>query len=245
MKIVSVNIEKKKHLGRLLPFLQREEPYVVCVQEVMEDTVSFLSEALGLHVSFVPLVRLEEWDTEVNGGVMGIALLTKLPHRIRDVFFYESDPRIRTITRNTALKDLHVLFPRAVMIGDCSSGVSERSVTVATTHFTYTPDGSTDQFQKKALSTLLAHLMPYKNLIFTGDFNIPRPNELYYAIAEQFRDNIPKEIVSSLDPVLHRKNGLKKMVDYFWTKGDYRASNVHLISGVSDHCAVVGEIGWE
>lgn len=211
----------------------------------MEDTVSFLSETLGMHASFAPLVRLEGWGADLDGGVMGIALLTKLPHQIHDVFFYESDPRIRTITQSTSLEDLHTLFPRAVLVGDCISEESERSVAVATTHFTYTPDGMPDEFQRKALNALLGHLQSYNDLVITGDFNIPRPNVLYDILAQHFTDNIPKEIVSSLDPELHRKKGLERMVDYFWTKGDYRAKNVHLVSGVSDHCAVVGEVGWE
>ncbi len=83
---------------------------------------------------------------------------------------------------------------------------------------------------------------PYKDLVFCGDFNIPRPNKYYQQLRSTFTDNVPEQYLSSIDPDLHHIKGLQKMVDYIWTRGVCKVTNVHFKNGVSDHLALIGEI---
>ena len=63
-------------------------------------------------------------------------------------------------------------------------------------------------------------------------------------MANEYRDNIPTTVVTTIDPDLHSYNRaqhgrLAVVVDYLWTTASYRVGTVEIKSGVSDHCAVV------
>ena len=67
-------------------------------------------------------------------------------------------------------------------------------------------------------------------------------NEAFDRIARKYKDNIPKKYKTSLDQNLHRVKGLQYMVDGLFTTPGYKASNVKLVDGVSDHVAIVADI---
>ena len=48
IRLVSLNIERRKHLNRILPFLQEYKPDVVCMQELFEKDVPYFEQALGI-----------------------------------------------------------------------------------------------------------------------------------------------------------------------------------------------------
>ena len=72
--------------------------------------------------------------------------------------------------------------------------------------------------------------------------NAPRGNETFSRLEEKYKDNIPREYKTSIDQNLHKVKGIQFMVDGLFTTPVYKASNVKLVDGISDHMAVVAEI---
>jgi len=238
MKIVSINIEKDAHLERVIDFVQKENPDVVCMQEVMESTFPHLMSEMGMYGTFVPFVTLKNWGDGLDGRVMGIATFSREPHTIAGVHYYQgTEGKLSDLEKGVDICEVHKNIARAVL------AVRAGKCVIGTTHFTYTCDGEPDEAQRKSLERMLKLLEPYENLVLCGDFNIPRPNELYEKLKEEFTDNVPSIYHSSLDSKLHRVPGLERMVDYVWTRGGCEAGEVHFVEGVSDHCAVVTEVG--
>lgn len=242
MKIISVNVERNKHLEKVIPFLEGERADVVCLQEVMESAIPLFAQALRCHATFAPMVTLQGWESDAENCVQGVALLSKIPHSPQGIHYYEGTPNNGyVLKKGTPHEELHAIIPRVLLVCACKDSLG-LEYTIATTHFTYTPDGEPDQWQEESLKNLLHFLTPYQNVTLTGDFNIPRPNRLYREVSTNFVDNIPSDIISTIDPELHRKKGLLRAVDYFWTRGSHKATEVIVKQGVSDHCALVGEV---
>lgn len=90
----------------------------------------------------------------------------------------------------------------------------------------------------------LLELVKNEELVLAGDFNIPRGNKVYKQVTKLFKDNIPAEVESTIDPDLHYRNTkqagtLKLVVDYVFSTPKYLVSDVKVTPGVSDHCAIV------
>ena len=122
--------------------------------------------------------------------------------------------------------------------------------TIGAVNWTWTQDGAVNAKQKEGIARLTAKLEDLE-LVLCGDFNLPRNlpggNEIYQALTAVWKDNIPADVLTSIDPDLHKANKhergrLKWMVDYIWTTPMYKVGKVRVVSGVSDHCAVVCEI---
>ncbi len=241
MKIVSLNVERNKHIPKVLSFLEEENPDVVCLQEVMEKEVEIISNELGLYKSFVAFAFLDKgWEEDANGDKWGVAILSKEKPVSINSCLYKGDGVLKNYTRAKWDENSHKIISRYVLLSEFKN--NDESMFIGTTHFTYTPDGEPDIFQIESLNKLLKITERYENLFLCGDFNIPRGNELYNELKEVFVDNIPVEYDSSLDPELHRIKGLKRMIDYAWSKGCVAVENVSLKCGVSDHCAVLANV---
>ncbi len=243
MKVVNINVERNKHLDKVINFLQKEDADVVCFQEMMDVSVQKVSDALKMKSSFTPFAILQGWSDEccVDGNKWGVAILTKNEHKVLGEKLYQGDGKMRIYENGKWKSSNHDLISRFVLL--VKAYVDENEYVVGTTHFTYTPDGLPDSFQEKSADNLLDSLREYENMILCGDFNVPRKiNKIYKKIKEEFKDNIPLEYDSSLDPKMHRAKGLKRMVDYVWSRGNHVVSNVGLKTGVSDHCAVVADV---
>ena len=74
-----------------------------------------------------------------------------------------------------------------------------------------------------------------------GDFNAPRGRPTWDAIAAKYKDNIPEHYKSSID-AMHRAGALPYLVDGIFTTPGYRADNVELHEGISDHKAITATI---
>ena len=56
LKLVSLNIEKDRHLDRIVPFLSEQMPDVFCAQEVYESSIPVIAEALsGAEYVYAPM----------------------------------------------------------------------------------------------------------------------------------------------------------------------------------------------
>lgn len=241
IKIVSLNIEGRKHLPAVTAFLQRENPEVVCLMEVFEEDLPQILAEIYSHRLFAPNYLLDQTDRVVPGDrKWGIAILSKYPLTNKTTNYY-GDYDQNNLPHAGEDNHAQVLLMAETEIGG-------RIYRVGTTHFTWTYNGLSDERQRRHMANLLKLLSGLGEFILTGDFNIPRlENELYREMAKIYTDNIPQNVVSSIDPDLHYANRevrgkLAFMVDYLWTTKGYKASNVRVECGISDHCGVVAEI---
>ena len=89
-------------------------------------------------------------------------------------------------------------------------------------------------FQTAAVQRL-ADMVRHRSVVLTGDFNAPRGGPIFAAVADVLTDCVPPDIMTSIDPLLHRAGALELMVDGLFSSRDYRVSEVRMHSGLSDH----------
>ncbi|MDO8594202.1 MAG: endonuclease/exonuclease/phosphatase family protein [bacterium] len=236
IKLISLNIEMNKHLDTVIVFLQKEKPDVVCLQEVSEYDFPRLQEVLGMEGRYEPMLRVAgpRPDRALAGGTVGLGLFSRFPSTFV-IEYYSGDvsaiPREQDDNQGARGTLLQAEF-----------FAWEKEYVVGTTHFTWTPNGEASPEQRTDMDNLLSILSKHEQIVFCGDFNAPRGREMWGKIASQYKDNIPPEYISSVDPLLHRAKGLEVMVDGLFSTPEYRVSDVRLVEGVSDHKAVVGTI---
>ncbi len=228
-KIVSINIERHKHFERVVDFLKKENPEIICLMEVCESDVAILAgESYPFRV-YAPNSVMPESE---GVGTTGVAILSKEMMDDYEVFYCGEKTDAHLV--NTEFGG-HT--PTVIL---ATSGTLQ----IGTIHFTWTSNGSVDDKQRHHMEVLLDYLSTKDKLIVCGDFNIPRGNEMYLRLAEKYKDNIPLTIDTTLDPELHRANfeksgKLKYVVDYVWSTPTYEVSEVRVEQGVSDHCGLV------
>lgn len=240
IRFASINIEGHTHINRVVPFLTDYRPDVVCFQELSEVDILTLEKALGMKCIFVPMAIHLAVPKDPNSaiGKTGLGIFSrqeKLSSRAR--WYVGSEDVLPRFARATPRNLINCL----VLSAEFSFGGI--SYTFATTHFTWTPDGNPNDAQREDLKKMLAILHKMSDFVFTGDFNAPRGMEIFDALAAEYKDNVPLAYLSSLDPELHiLKNSKKLMVDGLFTTPEYIATDVKLVSGVSDHMAITALI---
>lgn len=250
MKLISLNIEGTKHLERVLPFLERENADVICLQELFEKDAPGIAERLNMTYVFSPMLlgRYKQANGE-SWEKFGIAIFSRAQISNANSKSYWSPRNELQRFDNTDVHTKHRTERHVLLSGEIPH--EDSLFTVATTHFTWTPDGATDDYQKADAEALLGLLAKMPQVVLCGDFNVPRGyNPIYEKFVEKYTDAIPASYVSSLNLELHRlgkdpvesKNLARFMVDYIFLSSAYRAENVRLESGVSDHMAVVADI---
>jgi endonuclease/exonuclease/phosphatase family metal-dependent hydrolase len=247
LKLISLNIELDRHLDKVIPFLRKESPDAVCLQEVLERDFKKLQDALSMEGDFVAgcIPNIERvgasFESEgtlvvneelVKRGPEGIAFFTNLPARASRVDYYAGDGRevpLWSVGQNRMLVSKTVVK-------------EGKEYTIGATHFTWTPDGKASGEQRRDMKQLLQILARFPDIVFCGDFNAPRGGEIWEELAKNYKDNIPAAYHSSIDPKLHKVRNLERMVDGLFSTPEYRVSDVRLVEGVSDHKAIVGMI---
>lgn len=244
LKLISLNIEEDKHYDLVLGFLHREQPEVVCLQEVPETFLPMLIEQ-GYICSFAPMFT-SKYIAEKT--LIGVAIVSKIPFVKTVNYYYQNQPAIR---QNEMHK--YIIGKSYACLG-AHFTLHGVKYDIFTTHLPVTPHGKADEEQIIATEKMLALLAEKDSHIICGDFNIPRNiNHLYKNITKKYTDEIPLQYKSSLDQNLHRLGNQtlddpifeKYMVDYIFTQSPYKATDVRLEFGVSDHSAVVAIISKE
>ncbi|MFT5850036.1 MAG: exonuclease III [Patiriisocius sp.] len=241
MKLLSLNVEGSKHLERTSVLFKEQMADVVCLQECNEETISVL-KSLGYATHFLPMtLRSGEKNTEE-----GVVLASLHPVTFSTHYYHTPNQTLSVFAK----EDSRNTNRQGLIVGTVS--VNEVAHTIATTHFTWTEDGSTpNQSQVDDIEALLQYTQTLGSHVICGDFNIPRSHSsLYKEITDAYTDQVPQHHKSSMDAQLHRLGSTpgkeiiftNYMVDYILTKGPYGAQNVELIFGVSDHAAVIGNI---
>ncbi|RJQ35145.1 endonuclease/exonuclease/phosphatase family protein [Candidatus Parcubacteria bacterium] len=241
IKLISVNIERDKHLDRVIPFIQSEKPDVLCLQEVCQKDLPLFRKLMGDQFRFSRARR----DTEDDASINGEAVFSRLP--VREWFYYQyAGPDHDMVFDMTSQQTRSDTAIRAVT--GCEILQGRNTFRIATTHFTWTERGEADVYQKQDVRAMLDAVRPLGDLIFCGDFNAPRGGETFSFIAQHYKDAIPKRYKTSIDIALHRSGKDRpdeladKMVDGLFLTDGYYARGVRLESGVSDHMAVVAKI---
>ena len=237
IRLISLNIERRKHLNRIFSFLQEYKPDVVCMQELFEKDVPYFEQELGMKMQFVAMTLSGQGEKGVGTPMpMGIGIMSALPMTEPSIRYYYGNPdslpnfvwlEMKTVNRM-------LLYTTVTKYGT--------AFTVGTTHFSWTPDGKANNRQRGEIQKLLAILADIPEIVFCGDFNAPRGGEIFAAIAQKYTDNIPQHYTTSIDGTLHRTGSLPYLVDGLFSTPYYKIKNVSLQCGVSDHCAIVAEV---
>ena len=242
VSLVSVNIERSKHLDVVERFLAARQPDVVCLQELMEGDVERLAKAASASATFFVPMGLRPQESNI---VLGIGILSRHPVRVRDARYYHGDPAALpdSFTGDASTNNA---FNRVLAVADIEKdGATFR---IATTHFTWSQGGAATDEQRRDMTALLGILDTLGEFILCGDFNAPRGGEIFALLASKYKDNIPPQYKTSLDLTLHRAGKTHadelstKMVDGLFSTPGYAISDIELIPGVSDHCAIVATI---
>lgn len=237
MKLVSLNIERAKHLDRVLAFLQKEKPDVVCFQEVFQPDLADFARRLGMEHAFAPMVLMGRAQPEEPPFVpFGIGMLSRFPmENVQRQYYDGKEAAASKAFNGTPQAYAHPLLSLRLQ-------TDEERLTLATTHFSWTPDGKPDDAQRKDLQALLKILEGFDDIVLCGDFNAPRGGEIFTELAKRYTDNIPPHYQTSIDGGLHRAGPLQLMIDGLFSTPQYEVSNVRLQDGVSDHLAIVADI---
>lgn len=242
LKLVSINIERSKHLDRVVSFLEREQPDVVCFQELREGDLLLFEEKLGMHSAFLSNSQHREQGAQET-YVIGTGILTALPLQNVSLNYYRGSEQE---ARHNAPYEYITHTATGVLSAEVLKD-NERFI-IATTHFTWTPDGLPDEFQRTDIEKLFDILRQLEEVLLCGDFNAPRGGEIWQMLADKYTDNIPLQYKTSLDVTLHRAGKERphelenKMVDGLFTTPGYVARDVRLEFGISDHAAIVATI---
>lgn len=240
IKLISVNVERSKHLDRVLPFIQREQPDVLCVMELCERDIARFESVAGECRAFSAMMMHPGDAPETEPILIGNGIFSAHPGATRIEYYRGNESHARSLPALDVMEDISLIR------FDMQKG--GETFRIVTTHFTWTPDGTSSQQQRVDLQALFQYLDTCEEVILCGDFNAPRGGEIFSLLAEKYADNIPSEYESSIDIHLHRAGHLaseqmdKKMVDGLFTTPAYGVSNVKLVSGVSDHMAIVADI---
>ena len=244
MKLISINIELDKHRDTVLPFLKKEKPDVICVQELLEEDFPIMKKELNMEGVFEMWYYMDSirdpHHLELKGQKHGVGIFTK--KIINSGFSYyvgSKENLLKPFGEFSSNKDFQ---SNSVLLWVEVQDKKGEKFTVATTHLPVTHHGEVTDFQLKAVDSFLNELSKIPEFVVCGDTNAPRGREAFDRIARKYKDNIPKKYKTSLDQNLHRVKGLQYMVDGLFTTPGYKASNVKLVDGVSDHVAIVADI---
>jgi exonuclease III len=249
MKLISINIESNKHTDTVLDFLKKEKADVVCVQELLEEEFEFYKKELvfeGVFQSFDYCCRTinskATYDaiSGLKGKKHGVAIFTKNIIKNGTIFYEGSAENIlksynEYISNEKFQKNKTLIW---VETRDDTGKIFK----FVTTQLPVTHEGEVTPYQIKIINSMLSELKRLGDLVFCGDMNAPRGHQSFAIINRNYKDNIPLEYKTSIDQNLHRVKGIQFMVDGLFTTPLYKASNVRLQDGVSDHMAIISDI---
>lgn len=239
-KVVTLNIEGNRHLPELKAFLQREQPDIICLQEVFEVHVEELAEAVGMQPFYTPMSNVTTSSIHADPfGYWGLLQLVSPDCEIRKQkaeYYVGNRDNIPIFFENENPNSIN----RAVLWSTIRK--EDEELTVATTHFTWSPKGATTEEQLRDFAALQKVTDSLPAHVLCGDFNAPRGRQIFSTLSQTYTDNIPAEVTTTLDQNLHKAGKLEYVVDGYFTSPGITTRNVRVVDSVSDHCAIVGDI---
>lgn len=241
LKLIQLNIEIGKHLDVTVPFLEREQPDIVCLQELLEPHVEVFERAVGKGV-YAPMRKMQ-------GSNEGAGIFSRHPIVSSATYWYGGNRGEVREYDGTSYQ--HGFDSSSFLLLAAELDTPSGLYKVATTHFPVTEKGAATEYQRTSMEQLLAELAKQGEFVLTGDFNAPRGGEIFSKLAGIYKDNVPPQYKTSIDAKRHR-NGkdhaaelADKMVDGVFSTPHYTVTNVRLVDDVSDHCAIVAEVSTQ
>jgi endonuclease/exonuclease/phosphatase family metal-dependent hydrolase len=240
LKVITLNIESDNHYDKIFSLFQKEKPDVVCLQEVYQVDMDFFSEKLKMTGYFSPMVNLTTNNKKhrfSDKGLWGVAIFTNLKIIKSNSKTYFGDSKI--IPEWT---DKDPNCPNRVLAW-IKILINNQELVIANTHFTWSGSGAISDLQRQTFTKLLNLIDKIKPDILCGDFNTPRGSELFDTLTNIYTDNVPENTKTTVDNKIHKaKAEINLVVDGLFTKKTLKTQNPRVVSGVSDHQAVVVEI---
>ncbi len=236
MKLISLNIETNKHPELIIPFLKKESPDVFCAQEMLEEDFEMYKKELDMDGVFAPCryVRSKSCEESI-GKIQGVSIFSKKIIKSGEEFYLGTKQEVEKQFDINDFKESESLIWADIEIRN-------NIYRIVTLHLPVTEHGQSTQKQLDAQASVFQKIEPLKEFVLCGDMNAPRGNETFRRFTEKYKDNIPPEYKTSIDQNLHRVKGIEFMVDCLFTTPSYKAENVKLVDGLSDHMAIVAEI---
>lgn len=230
-----------KHFDRIFPFITERQPDAMCIQELFDDDRALWEQTFPEYThQFIPMAIYQRDDGTTR--TIGIAIFTKHPaHAWNYTYYVGTEDTLPTSPYVTERRPMNRALMWTTVTKDATDYI------VANTHFTITAKGQSTPEQRADLESMQNILNVIPNVILCGDFNAPRGRETFDQLAQTYTDNIPPHIQTTLDEKLHsaaRENGqpLLYVVDGLFTSSAYTAMDVDIISGLSDHKAIIASI---
>lgn len=244
INFISLNIEGNKHLERVIPFLdEHSEADVVALQEVFEDGFQRIQDKTGLHGAYE---RINYSPTpDGRWAIRGYSIFSKHPIGLKDAQYYLGEKVVNELPKMPGGgKSIQYdgIARRALLVANVD--ISGYPVRAMTTKFTWTPDGRADFRQFRDMTRIIEILKDFNQFVLMGDFNAPRGGEIYGMLASRYRDCMPQNIESTLDPILHKRGDLKLVVDSVFVTSQYTPRNITIATGLSDHVAIMGTLEY-
>ncbi len=239
IRLISVNIEKHKHIDKIIALLEKIQPDVVCFQEIFESDFSMFKKRFNMDGEFAPAAKnLIDKDDPHSLENEGVGMMSRPELQFtnsKKIYYFGSSENIPLqIYRD------HMTTNRVFLFGTFTR--DKKEFIIGTTHLIVTDGGEAADFQRKDLENFLAIVKKIPELVFCGDFNAPRGREIFDKIASLYKDNIPVKYKTSIDGNIHRAGHMPFMVDGIFSTPHYQVKNVQLIDSVSDHMAIVAEV---
>ena len=242
LKLISLNVERSKHLSRNIPFFLAEQPDVLCLQEAFEADLERIQRELSLpFLIWLPDVFIDnETNSTGKPGYSGQAIFSRLPLTDAGKAYYYM-PKQGITLEMKQMADVRSTNAQGIIWASVKK--DGETFTIANTHFTWTPDGYPNTHQEVDFASLKVILSGLSSHILVGDLNAPRGRGIWEKFSALYnQDNIPAEIKSTVDPDWHHFPHLVHVVDCLFTDSAYMATGVRIVSGLSDHRAVVAGI---
>lgn len=233
MKIIQLNVEKDKHREGVRSLIEKFDPDVLCLEEVIFDpSLPSFEDRFGASGVFVP-VLLDDF-----GRKQGTAIVSK--HGLKDVeikyYWKDKEELLKDIHREINGEFHYALIKATITCG----GVDYK---VAVTHFPVSYPGTrVSEFQMTCFENLKPMIDSCDDIIFCADLNSARGLPIYDYFAGILNDNVPKDVTTTIDGALHRAGHIYLVVDSIFTSNHYDVSDISLIDGVSDHLALLANI---
>ncbi len=244
--LVSVNVEHDKHHDRIIAFLRDRKPHIACFQEFPAHWVPEFARMFGMHAHFQPTVRgvpRSTHDERNPDGLDGLCILSAFPFEKQGLIYYVDKGTDLPVWKGQPNTALRALLHATV------KGPDKQLYRIGTLHHTWTVEGWVTDLQKMETVALLDALVYYfDDIVFMGDFNAPRilkdgqPGETFASIARRYNDNIPVSVTTTIDAKLHKGGDLQLVVDGLFSTPHYNVRDVEVVSGVSDHCAIMAKV---
>ncbi len=241
MKLISINIECNRHTDRVLVFLKKEKPDVVCLQEILEEEFEMYKNELSFEGVFQTLSYIQPRHfSDLAGKRQGVAIFAKKIVKSGSTFYSGQNENILK-SFDEYMSDEKFQKNNAFVWIETKDD-DENLFKFVTTQLPVTNKGEVTTYQIEVINSMLSHLENLGELVLCGDMNAPRGHESFSLIEEKYQDNIPLEYKTSIDQNLHKVKGIQFMVDGLFTTPNYHASNVKLYDGISDHMAIIADI---